>query len=380
MIADFKGHTTHSFEWELISGKESILAQKALLIALARRCSQEGILDFLDHLIEEPYFVLYVPRLRAGTLPPPLKALVMRRSKLPRLLLRRSSSQVDAAVLLFEYTLLGIGTRCFIPFDDDGHRSVIAPEQHRAEVALQAGEVLIKRGALLALISFMTEQPEMAKPDALLSPVVLGSQSRETRRKLSLSPSYEETLAGMSRNTRHNVRRSRDQLVRRFGAVFSTSVDLSESELLELSLDSPFAPPPWATLRRYTAARTLAHGVLVGVKAGDGRWLSLIGAHREHNTLCLDWQVNRSNLDNISVATATRAFLIEAETGTEARWIRFERGTLHPISRAFLLEHTQDFVFAPKLLPSWLIRAIFSGAKGGLLPTILSSRSLLWHR
>ncbi len=112
-----------------------------------------------SRLPRSPYFVQHVPRLRPGTLPPPLKVLVMRRSKLPRLLLRRSSLQVDAAVLLFEYTLLGIGIRCFIPFDDDGYRSVIAPEQHRAEVALQAGEVLIKRGALLALISLMTEQP-----------------------------------------------------------------------------------------------------------------------------------------------------------------------------------------------------------------------------
>ena len=377
MIDDSR-HPTPSSDWEMISGREAILAQKALLVALARSCSQEGVLDFLDHLIEEPYFILDVPQLRPWAVSPLLGSLTMRRSKLPRLLLRRSHAQVDAAVLLFEYGLRGIGTRCFIPFDEDGYRSVIAPEQHRAEVVLQAGEILIRRGALLALISFMDHQPGV-EAHACTSRLVLGSQSCETRRKLRLAPNYEETLAGMSRNTRHNLRRAKDQLMQRFGAVFSTSVDLSETEILELNGDSSFAPPPWAALERYVAARTFDHGVLVGVKAADGRWLSLIGAHREHDTLCLDWQLNRSSLGNISVATAARAFLIEAEAD-KSTCIRFERGTTHPISRAFLLERTHDLVFAPRLLPSWFIKALFSGAKGGLLPTILASPSLLWHR
>ncbi len=379
MIDDDSRHTTPSFDWEMISGRELILAQKALLVALAKRCSQEGVLDFLDHLIEEPYFILDVPQLRPWVVSPLLGSLTMRRSKLPRLLLRRSSSQVDAAVLLFEYALHGVGTRCFIPFDEDGYRSVIAPARDRAEVVLQAGDVLVKRGAVLALISYMDEQPGV-EFDARTSRLLLGSQSCETRRKLQLSPSYEETLAAMSRNTRHNLRRAKDQLTQRFGAVFSTSVDLSETEILELNGDSSFAPPSWAALERYTAARTFEHGVLVGVKAADGRWLSLIGAHREHDTLCLDWQLNRSSLGNISVATAARAFLLEAETESKSKCIRFERGTTHPISRAFLLEQTHDLVFAPRLLPSWFIKALFSGAKGGLLPTILASRSLLWHR
>ena len=363
----------------MISGRESILAQKALLVALAKSCSQEGVLDFLDHLIEEPYFILDVPQLRPWAVSPLLGSLVMRRSKLPRLLLRRSSSQVDAAVLLFEYGLHGIGTRCFIPFDEDGYRSVIAAEEHRAEVVLQAGEVLVKRGALLALISFMDQQPEVHS-DARTSRLLLGSQSCETRRKLYLSPTYDETLATMSRNTRHNLRRAKDQLIRRFGATYCPVVDLSETEILELNRDSSFAPPPWAALQRYVAARTFEHGVLVGVRAADGRWLSLIGAHREHDTLCLDWQLNRSSLGNISVATAARAFLIEAEMERKSTCIRFERGTTHPISRAFVLEQTHDLVFAPRLLPSWFIKALFSGAKGGLLPTILASPSLLWNR
>ncbi len=379
MIDDSARHPTPSSDWEIISGREAILAQKALLIALAKSCSQEGVLDFLDHLIEEPYFILDVPQLRPWAVSPLLGSLITRRSKLPRLLLRRSSSRVDAAVLLFEYALHGIGTRCFIPFDEDGYRSVIAPVRDRAEVVLQAGEVLLKRGAVLALISFMDEQPGV-ESDVRTSRLVLGSQSCETRRKLPLSDTYEETLAGMSRNTRHNLRRAKDQLVQRFGATYSTVVNLSETEILELNRNSSFAPPPWAALQRYVAARTFEHGVLVGVKAADGRWLSLIGAHREHDTLCLDWQLNRSSLGNISVATAARAFLIEAETEKKSACIRFERGTTHPISRAFLLERTHDLVFAPRLLPSWFIKALFSGAKGGLLPTILASRSLLWHR
>ena len=368
------------YQWEIICGSDSILQQKGLLIELAKRCAREGVFDFLDYLIDEPYFTLHVPRFGSWNVPPFLRSFATRREKRPRLLLRRDSSGVNAAVLLFEYALLGVGTRCFIPFEEDGYRSVIAPEQERAEVALHAGEFLIKQGAILALISYMAEHPGAAATDTPVATRLIGFQSRDVRRKLSLATSYEETLATMSRNTRHNLRRSRDQLTRLFGARYSDSFELSDEEIRELNRDSSYAPPFWAARQRYVAARTFTGGVLAGIMGADGRWLSLIGAHKEHDTLCLDWQVNRASLGTVSVATAARAFLIEAQAKNGTKQLRFERGTTHPIQGAFLPEKTYDLIFAPKLLPAWLIRTLFTDAKGGLLPTILASPSLVWRR
>lgn len=382
-------------QWHLFCGKKDILAQKAVLQELARQSALEGAMDFLDYFLNAPYFGLDVPHasLKAFRLVP--NAVLTRRAKLPRVLLRWKNGSVDAAVFVFEYGLHGISTGCYIPADSDGYRTVIASPEKRAEAAVEAGHFLLRQGALLVLISYMQvpveEQAETAAPrvsvaakfTADLPPRrhrVLAHQLRELGRKLPLMTDFEATMASVSRNTRHNLRRSMQQAARELGARFEAEADITLPELVELAGQSAYGPPDWAVRERFEAARTLLGGVLAGLRSVEGQWLSAVGAHREAETLCLDWQLNRSGVGSISLATAMRAFLIEAETGRGTRWLRFESGTTHPLQRAFVRETTHDLLFARRFLPVTLVKRLAAGmAEGGPLATVLGSEALIWR-
>lgn len=362
-------------------------------------------MDFLDFFVRAPYFGQDVPHAslkKTFKLLP--KAALTRRAKFPRVLVRRRGEVVDAAVFVFEYGLHGVPTGCYIPADSDGYRTVIAPVASREEAALEAGQLLLRRGALLLVLSYMqpldsatadgaaqelqdlsaetAEAPEPGSRIRFPAPAgrrVLASQRRVVGRKLALCDTLESTLARMSRNTRHNLRRSMLQAAEHWGAIFHAKAPILLPDLLDLAKESAYGPPDWAVRERFRAARELPGGVLAGVRGGEGRWLAVVGAHREGDMLCLDWQLNRSGLGTLSMATAMRGFLMEAEIGRGTRWMRFESGTTHPLQHAFLPECTHDVLFARRFLPPALIKRLASGiAAGGPLATVLASDALVW--
>ena len=382
--------------WQLLCGKDEILSYSAELQSLARESDTEGSLDFLAFLLSAPYFLQDVPHpsLKSFKLVP--NAMLTRRAKLPRVLLRRSGKRIDAAVLTFEYSLHGVRTGCYIPADSDGYRTVIAPAAMRQEVTMQAGEFLLKRGALLLLLSYMEaaseggetlaavdDRPSVTFPAVTQRPAggrLMAHQVRELGRKLPLRDSFEATLAGVSRNTRHNVRRSMQQARGELGVVFHAAAELDLPALQELASQSAYGPPDWVVQERLEAARRLPGGVLAGLRGAGGQWFSVVGAHRERDMLCLDWQLNRSGLGSISLATAMRGFLIDSEIDLGTRWLRFESGTTHPLQRAFLCERSHDLLFARRILPAALLKRLASGmAEGGPLATVLTSGGLVWR-
>ena len=259
---------------------------------------------------------------------------------------------------------------------------------------MEAGEFLLKRGALLLLLSYMeplnggqasggheSTSVSLTPPGVERSAAgrLLAHQVRELGRKLPLHESFEATLAGLSRNTRHNLRRSMQQASHELATEFSAKADLDLPALQELASESAYGPPDWAVMERFDAVRELPGGVLAGLRSTDGRWLSVVGAHREGDTLCLDWQLKRSGLGAISLATAMRGFLIEYEIGLGTRWLRFESGTTHPLQRAFVRERSHDLLFAQRFLPVALLKRLSSGlAEGGPLATVLTSAALVW--
>lgn len=80
---------TSSKDWQLLCGKEEILAHSQALRDLARRSSTEGALDFLAFFLSAPYFLQDVPHasLKSFRLVP--NAMLTRRAKLPRMVVRR---------------------------------------------------------------------------------------------------------------------------------------------------------------------------------------------------------------------------------------------------------------------------------------------------
>ncbi len=381
-------------KWQIFGRKDEILAYQPQLQALAQESLQEGSMDFLAYFLSAPYFLVDVPHASLKAFKFLSNKVLTRRAKLPRVLLRRTGTKIDAAVFVFEYSLHGIATGCFVPADSDGYRTVIASPEKREEVTIQAGKFLLKRGALLLLLSYMEpagddqvrlsdERPTRSHPLRTEWPKeerLLAHQVRELGRRLPLEQSFEATLAGVSRNTRHNLRRSMQQARRELGVEFMAEADLDLPALQELARESAYGPPHWAVQERFDAVRELPGGVLAGLRGADGQWISVVGGHREHDALCLDWQLNRSGAGVISVATAMRGFLIESEIGLGTRSLRFESGTTHPLQRAFLRERSHDLLFAGSVLPTALLKRMAAGiSEGGPLATVLRSGSLVWR-
>ena len=334
------------------------------------------MLDALDYFLKAPYFDQSVSDSLRETFRILPRKLLTKRTRVPVLLLQHQGDSIRAAVLLFEYKLHGFPTGCYIPMEEDGSRCVVAPKEQRSAIAMEAGAYLIRRGAVLVLVSVAS--PSLPLRTASIDRSLLATQVREVRRILPLGPSLEETLHTLSRNTRHNFRRARLQLKADYRPVYLRDARPTLEELSELNQSCAFTVPQWVVEERCRLLRHLPLGVVLGLRDQDGRWLSLVGAHREEEMLCLDWQMNRSGLGSISVATAMRSFLIEDEIGRGARLLRFERGTTHPVSRAFNSETTCNWVFGSRRLGRSLSRA-FSKSCGGPFANVLSSPSVVWR-
>ena len=372
--------------WSTLFGIDELLALQPRLAALAERCGQAGAMDSLDYFLTVPHLGLQQPA-RSARMP---NLLSMWRSKLPRLLLRNGPAGLDAAVLLLEYHPCGVPTGLFIPMDGDGHRTIVAPAGERAAVALQAGEFLIGCGANLALITCAElADPPYPAPAGLTSdsaadfrdaPRLIATQSRSVFHTLPLASTYDATLETMGRHTRRNLRACHRRAVRELGASYRPHAEISLPEFLKLNRASMYAVPDWVACWRYQSARSIDGGIFAGLQAADGRWLSIIGGHARSDIARLDWQANFTGFGSLSLVTTMRAFFIGSQVDRGMRWLRFEGGTPHSMSSAFLKEDVRDLVFARNALsPRALRRLAGAISKTGPLRNVLAADSLVWR-
>ncbi len=368
----------------MISGAQNILAMRADLIALAERYGQPGMMQSLEYFLALPYFGLQVPFKVVDSSRILTHLITRRRKKLPRLLLRSGRHGLDAAVLLCEHQLHGFHTGLYMPTNGDGYRTVLAPAEEVDGVAREAGEFALKQGAILVLISYLDpcNAPAAEGPAAGFQDGshLIATQLRDASRNLPLAPSFDGTLALMGRHTRRNLRASQRRVIQELGAVYTADAQVSLSDFLELNRASMYSAPDWAARWRYESVRNVAHGSMAGLRAADGAWLSLIGGHRHEDTVWLDWQMNLTRFASFSLVSAMRAFFIASQIDQGARWIRFEGGTSHSISAAFVKEQARDLIFARGALSPRLVRALAKGiSTGGPIAKALSSPSLVWR-
>ena len=365
--------------WILLARIADILAEQSALSALCSRCEQPGVLDSLAYTFSVPFYAQRPTPRALRSLPLPTH-LLQPRAKLPRLLLRYLGSQLTAAVLLYEYHVVGVPSGIYIPGDVDGYRTLVAPPPRRRGVAEEAANFLLTHaGARLVLLSY----PEGPPPDPSLpaaSPHLLAEQRRVVSRCLPLLTTFDQTLAALGVRTRRNLRAEQRRVVRKFGAVYHPRAELSFNDFLHFDRHSTFRMPGWVTDWRYHAPRTLPDGIFAGLQAADGRWLSFIGGRRQGGIASVDWQMNASDAGALSLVTAMRSFFIADQIGTGARGIRFEYGTPHSIHHSFQPEPVHDLLFTKPSLTRQRLRHLgrFLPPTGTLADT-LASPSLVWH-
>jgi hypothetical protein len=371
-------HSSVSSHILVMRGAAAILEQASLLEELAERCGQPGAMHWLPYFLTAPALLKKMPFL-----------VVVLRAQRRQGVLR--VEDVRAAVVMFEYRVLGMPTGAFSTDDVTGFRTVIAAEEERSAVATVAANAVLEHGAQFVLVSYDYAERVAGEPRLTEGHEVEWSlRRRPVRKALPLAESYEATLAKLGKSTRFNLRYYRKRLMQRMACQF---VEDARGMLGEAELDSVNAgslnPVPADTFKRqYKSASELPGGFVVGLRAPSGRWLGLVGGWRQGSMTVLHWQMNAAGYEKDSLGTVMRAFFLEHEVGQGARTLVIYGGTEHSMQNSFVREEVTDLMVRRRSLRGGLLRAVaqmccglerVSGRQTNFLARVIGKEPTEWQ-
>lgn len=348
----------NSFSFKMICGERAVLAEQRALAVLAEQTDQRGLITYLEFILSANRF--------GG-------------SKVPCLLtLLDQQAELCAAVLLYEYRPWGAPTRIFATADYYGVRSVVAPADMRSTVAQEAARFLIRQGAWVVMISVRKGNfsPEIGRGG-----LTLATRARILSHALPLRPTFDETVAAMGARTRRNLRATHRRVESQLGGTFVLDPEVSERDFLAINRACMYPVPPAIAKWRFRCARELPGRLFGGLRAKNGRWLSLVGGRHLDGTTFIDWQMNVCDLPSWSIGTAMRAYILKHEIERGASFLAFEGGTPHSMNRAFLQEEVSDLLLARPFLSPAALRTVLPLVmpKASLLAQMVASDSVIWH-
>jgi hypothetical protein len=318
--------------------------------------------------------------------------------KIPYLVLMASRPEVNifepraddlwGAVLVYEYKLLGFRSSLFSASDYNGTRAVIAPPKLRRQVSAAVCRYLMDQGAQIVLLNLEPGAPESCQTcfeNAMAGNTKRwwGTQRREVGATIALQKTLDETLAGMGKHTRRNMRYYRRRAEAELGCSFAADVkNMLTIELLVELNDASTHPVAHAILeRRYMTTKSMEGFFCVGVNRAGGQWISLLGGRRHAGVTEVDWQINRAGLAKYSVGTVIRSYLLEHEIAIGMEKLFFEGGTPHSMRHAFLSEEAMDIVVMNRSVSVFLLRnfARWLHPKKNFLLQTLMSPAVKWQ-
>jgi hypothetical protein len=330
----------------ILRGRDAVLALQPRLAALAATTGQTGEADSLAYFLSTPEALKKTPCLLLIGDPTP------------------GIDRLAAAVLLFEYRSAVGGTRVFATSDSTGRRNVLAPAGMRARTAAFAARTLVERGAHIVHLAFCEDHDAcdrhrdsvtgvVASEDAaVLAEQIIATElkTRTSRRiqaewtlrehnipaYLPLLPTLDATLARIGQKTRSNLRYYRRRCEQELGSAFDAEPNISLPEFLAFNRECTYAVRDALAAIRYQAMTANPNQAMRGIRATDGRWLSLVGTRRYNGFVELDWQMNRAGLPASSLSTVMRAYLIEHEIALGSTRLYIEGGTPQFIAGSFL--------------------------------------------
>ena len=290
-----------------------------------------------------------------------------------------------AAVLLNEYELFGCLTGLYTSLDVDGEYTMIASPSDTSDILCAVSEYLLNmRTTLLLLLTRRGDQKALLTEEhaeTLSGIYTCGSQTREVKRTLRLASSFEDTLGSLGADTRRTLRRYRRKLEECYSAEFISTVNIPDKEFIRFdTLCSHPVPHDISRWRNTRYGKDLGT-FMVGLRANDGSWLSLVGGRRQGTLTRVDWQMNLVEHKGNSIVSAMRSWLIEHEIAIGVHSLRFERGTTHSSAKAFTSDLVSDVIIArsilsPHIIKRWLLRLL---PRTGTLPQILDPNTLHWY-
>ena len=252
---------------------------------------------------------------------------------------------VHAAVLLFEYRVLGLPTGAFSTDDWGGFRTVVAPEAEREAMTAMAADALLRHGAQLALISYghLPHAGRAVAPSLNLA-AQWASCTRPKAMTLLLEPTLNATLATLGKSTRFNLGYYRRRLHSATQCELIGDIrGLLTAHELDVLNRASLNPVESREFRmQYESACSLPGGFLLGLRSAQGQWLSLIGGWRQGDVTVLHWQMNAAGYEKLSIGTAMRSYFLEHEIQRGARKLIYYGGTPHSMGNSFAREEVTD--------------------------------------
>ncbi len=345
--------------FSVVRGSKRILLYYEALTRLAVRCGEQDAMVYLPFAL----------------------AKCRRGAKEPRLLMRRDGrGELESAVLLDEYVLLGIPTGIYVPIGLAGQQTMLVQDGLRSRLAEEVAVFLMRGCGLVVQLS--VRDGEFAYLEGRgLGRFRWTTDARTVIQTLPLADTVDGTLALLGARTRRNLRHFRRLAEAELRATFETKVELSESEFLELNRHTLYPVPLKAARCRYGWAWKTPQNFLVGLRGGDGSWLSLLGGRRQGGCTVVDWQMNINTLPAYSLGTVMRAFLLEHEIAQGTRRMTFDGGTPHSMHRAFELEAVTDLLLTRWFMPLGLLRRLIPPRlpEGHVLRKMLLSSTVAWR-
>jgi hypothetical protein len=354
----------------ILRGRDVILPMREMLVNLSARCDQQGAMDHLEYFLSRPKFVSKIP------------CLILFCSADPP----SNSDQIEGAVLVYEYQVSGIASRIFVADYHGGDRTVITPEPLRVQAAFLACEALLKRGALAVQLTYPGEFPE-SEPNSPADkkgaglPWLWAASQRSMHGPILLADTYEDTLSGLGKHTRRNLRASRRHAQAELGYTFIAEPVMSKEEFAAFNRASTHPESDEMTVWRYEAMKLLPDRLFLGIKGASGEWLSVIGGRRSQDKTIVEWQMNRAGLTKSSLSTLMRSHLFEHEVEHGCRRLYFVGGTPHSMKHSQAIELFVDFVAVRSRLLAFFLRRLarpLIGEKTFLVQT-LADPKLRWH-
>jgi hypothetical protein len=328
----FPVFSDYARDMELVIGNRALHSCVAEIRELRRRCGQE------DDLTTEPeYFVA------ANTVENRRSAAV----------LIRRDRHLEACVLFYEHTLLGVGLGLFRGADYMGESLVVAPEGLRIHYVHLATQALLKQWRIHGVS--LTVKAAVDSCVQVMGPPSNSKRfcAEEVKHKLPLERTYERMLAGLGPRTRRSLAGKRQQLEKSANVEFVPALDPEQSLKVMLALEAKSIRQRASKFYhvRHRLLRVNSDFFSMGLRMPNGPWLSLLSGWRRNGVTYVDLQMNDMSCKKESISAVMRAFMLEHEIGRKQELINFVGGSslllaryCEPIEAA-----THIFVWKPGL-------------------------------
>jgi hypothetical protein len=335
-------------ETELLVGNAALRRHLAEILELRRRCGQE------DDLTTEPEYFMAANTLANRR----CSAVLVRRDR-----------ELEACVLFYEHTRLGIGIGLFRGGDYIGETLVVGREPLRATYVHLATQALLKKwrihGVSLTIKAPTEHCIEIMGPASDYRRF----RSSEVQHKLPLENTYEGMLASLGPRTRRSLAGKRQQLEKSANVKFLPVLEPDKALEVMLELEPKSMPQRITAFfhARYHLLRAKTDFFSMGLRLPDGPWLSLLSGWRCHGVTYVDLQMNDMHHKKESISAVMRAYMLENEIARKQQLINFVGGSSLLLRRyCEPLEPCTDFFVAKPGLRSdffeMLARHVRSGS------------------